>query len=170
MNKSQEKGVTVYLGLGSNLADPISQLRRARAEIAHLDGVSERAFSSLYRSAPMGPADQPDYVNAVMAVDVTLDAHELLRALQAIELAHGRDRSGERWGARTLDIDVLLYGQEQLHSDVLIVPHPGVSEREFVLYPLKEIADPDLEIPGRGRLADLVARCPRRGLEALSCE
>jgi len=170
MNKIQEKKVIAYLGLGSNLADPVSQLRRARAEIARLDGVNERAFSSLYRSAPMGPTDQPDYVNAVMAVDVTLTAHELLHAVQEIEQTHGRDRSGQRWGARTLDIDILLYGQEQLHSDTLIIPHPGVSEREFVLYPLHEIADPGLEIPGRGRLADLIAGCPRRGLEVLSGE
>jgi 2-amino-4-hydroxy-6-hydroxymethyldihydropteridine diphosphokinase len=170
MNKSPEKKVTAYLGLGSNLADPVSQLRRARSEIARLDGVSERAFSSLYRSAPMGPADQPDYVNAVMAVDVTLTAHELLHAVQEIERVHGRDRSGQRWGARTLDIDILLYGKEQLHGDTLIVPHPGVSEREFVLYPLHEIAGSGLEIPGHGRLGDLVAGCPRRGLEVLSCD
>ncbi|QFY41451.1 2-amino-4-hydroxy-6-hydroxymethyldihydropteridine diphosphokinase [Candidatus Methylospira mobilis] len=169
MNSFREE-VTAYLGLGSNLADPASQLRRARAEIAGLTGVSERAFSSFYHSAPMGPADQPDYVNAVMAVDVTLDAHELLRALQAIELMHGRDRSGRRWGARTLDIDILLYGQEQLHYEDLTVPHPGMTEREFVLYPLAEIAPAGLEIPGGGRLDDWLARCPKRGLEVLSVD
>lgn len=170
MSKNQARKVLAYLGLGSNLADPADQLRRARLEIARTDGVSERAFSSLYYSAPMGPADQPDYVNAVMAVDVTLEAHQLLRAMQAIEQRHGRDRSGQRWGARTLDIDILLYGQEQLHGADLIVPHPGIAEREFVLYPLHEIADPQLEIPGHGRLDMLVSRCPMRGLEVLSGE
>jgi len=169
MNSFREE-VTAYLGLGSNLADPASQLRRARAEIAGLTGVRELAFSSLYRSAPMGPEDQPDYVNAVMAVAVTLEAHELLRAVQAVELKHGRDRSGRRWGARTLDIDILLYGREQLHDEDLIVPHPGVTEREFVLYPLAEIAPAGLDIPGSGRLGDWLARCPKRGLEVLSGE
>jgi 2-amino-4-hydroxy-6-hydroxymethyldihydropteridine diphosphokinase len=124
------------------------------------------ACSSLYRSAPMGPANQPDYVNAVMAVETALAPLALLDALQALETAFGRVRHGERWGPRTLDLDILLYGSEILATDRLTVPHPGLAEREFVLYPLQEIA-PDLNIPGLGPLADLVRRCPRRGLSVI---
>jgi len=160
--------VTAYIGLGSNLENPTEQLRSARLAIRSLPGVRESAFSSLYRSAPMGPADQPDYVNAVMAVITSLPAHELLNALQAIELSHGRVRTGLRWGSRTLDLDVLLYGQERIATDALTVPHPGIAEREFVLYPLAEIAPQELMIPGRGALADLVSACPRRGLEVIA--
>jgi 2-amino-4-hydroxy-6-hydroxymethyldihydropteridine diphosphokinase len=111
----------------------------------------------------MGPADQPDYINAVAALDTALSAHELLSAMQAIEHRHGRTRSGERWGPRTLDLDLLLYGMDQIHDATLIVPHPGLCERNFVLYPLYEIA-PRLLLPGLGRLGDYVARSTRQGL------
>jgi len=115
----------------------------------------------------MGPADQPDYVNAVMAICTTLDAHTLLHALQAIEREQGRVRTGLRWGPRTLDLDLLIYGGERITNDELTVPHAGIAEREFVLYPLAEIAPPGLNVPGHGPLASLVASCPRRGLEVL---
>lgn len=159
--------VIAYIGLGSNLADPIAQLRSARRAIATVPGIRESAFSSLYRSAPMGPSDQPDYVNAVMAVTTTLTALDLLRALQSIELSHGRIRTGERWGPRTLDLDLLLYGQEEIAIEGLIVPHPGLAEREFVLYPLAEIAPPELAIPSKGLLSQLVRACPLRGLAVI---
>lgn len=155
-----------YIGLGANLGDPIETIKSARSAINKIAGVRELAFSSLYRSAPMGPADQPDYINAVMSVETTLGPLELLRELQAIETAHGRVRKGERWGPRTLDLDLLLYGCEIIASEVLTVPHPGIADREFVLYPLEEIA-PELEIPGKGRLADLVRKCPQRGLRVI---
>jgi 2-amino-4-hydroxy-6-hydroxymethyldihydropteridine diphosphokinase len=158
--------VLVYIGLGGNLGDAVGRLRLARRAINTIAGVREVAFSSLYRSAPMGPADQPEYVNAVMAVATTLAPLDLLRELQAVENAFGRVRIGERWGPRTLDLDILLYGSETLSGERLAVPHPGLAEREFVLYPLQEIA-PDLEIPGKGRLADLVRQCPRRGLSVI---
>lgn len=157
---------TVYIGLGGNLDRPAERIRAARAAIADLPGVTPLACSGLYRSAPMGPADQPDYVNAVMAINTELAPLELLDRLQAIEHAFGRVRLGERWGPRTLDLDILLYGDAILAGDRLTVPHPGLGLREFVLYPLQEIA-PDLVIPGLGALADLVAACPRRGLEKL---
>lgn len=162
-----DEGVIAYLGLGSNLDDPVGQLCSARLAVAGLPFTRELSFSSLYRSAPMGPADQPDYVNAVMAICTALDAHTLLRALQAIESEQGRVRTGLRWGPRTLDLDILLYGGEKISSDSLTVPHAGIAEREFVLYPLAEIAPADLDIPGVGNLADLVRACPRRGLEAI---
>jgi 2-amino-4-hydroxy-6-hydroxymethyldihydropteridine diphosphokinase len=157
-----------YIGLGGNLDDPLALLASARRAIAALPGVRETAFSSFYRSAPMGPAGQPDYVNAVEAVETSLPPHELLKALQAIEQSHGRVRTGLRWGPRTLDLDILLYGEAQIHDAALTVPHPGLALREFVLYPLAEIAPPDLAIPGLGRLADLKAACPLRSLEKIA--
>lgn len=158
--------VTAYLGLGGNLGDPLDCLRRARQAVIQIPGVQEIACSSFYRSAPMGPADQPEYVNAVQAIATTLPPLELLDQLQAIETAFGRVRIGERWGPRTLDLDILLYGQETLNLPRLIVPHVGVALREFVLYPLQEIA-PELHIPGVGAVAELVRNCPRRGLEVI---
>jgi 2-amino-4-hydroxy-6-hydroxymethyldihydropteridine diphosphokinase len=159
--------VIAYIGLGSNLQNPLAQLQSARQAIQALPSVREKAFSRLYRSTPMGPSDQPDYINAVMAIETSLPAPALLKALQAVELAHGRVRSGERWGPRTLDLDLLLYGREEIATDELTVPHPGIASREFVLYPLAEIAPPDLIIPGKGLLPDLVRNCPRRGLTAV---
>lgn len=159
--------VTAYIGLGSNMQNPAEQLRSARLAIQALEGCAEIAFSSLYRSSPMGPSDQPDYVNAVMAVATSIPPRALLEAMQAIELSHGRVRTGLRWGPRTLDLDLLLYGQEQIADADLIVPHAGIAEREFVLYPLAEIAPSDLTIPGKGALSTLVAACPRRGLEVI---
>ena len=148
--------VRVHLGFGSNLDDPVRQVQTALAEIGALPGVALVRCSSLYRTAPLGPAGQPDYVNAVAACDTTLEAHALLDALQAIEAAHGRVRA-ERWGARTLDIDILLYGDEVIADDRLTVPHPELAAREFVVLPLFEIA-PELVIPGRGPLRALAAR------------
>lgn len=159
----RHKSVVAYIGLGANLGDPIARVRAARAALRRHPDLHETACSRLYRSAPMGPADQPDYINAVMSVETALPAASLLHILQAVEAEHGRTRSGERWGPRTLDLDLLLYGRETIATDELQVPHPGIAEREFVLRPLLEIA-PDLEIPGRGTVADLLRACPR-----LSC-
>ncbi len=159
--------ITAYIGLGSNLATPKTQLLAAREAINALEGVSEQAFSSLYSSPPMGPQDQPDYVNAVMAIETTLPAITLLRNLQQIELAQGRERKDERWGARTLDLDIILYGEQLINETDLIVPHYGMATRAFVLYPLAEIAPFDLMIPEKGRLDDLLAACPLDGLVKL---
>ncbi len=159
--------VRAYIGLGGNLAEPETRIRRARRSIAALEGVRECGFSSLYRSQPIGPQDQPDFINAVMAVDTALPARDLLRALQAIETAEGRVRSGERWGPRTLDLDLLLYGAACIRTESLTVPHYAIAERPFVLYPLAEIAPPDLYVPGQGLLKDLLRNCPAEGLERL---
>lgn len=166
---SDSPAILSYIGLGSNLANPVQQIESARLAIKQLPGVSEQAFSGLYRSKPMGPQDQPDYVNAVMAIATRLTSLELLRALQAIEAQQGRIRYGERWGPRTLDLDILLYGEQQIATEDLIVPHPGIAVREFVLYPLREIA-PDLTIPGLGRLSALLEHCPANGLQRISGE
>lgn len=156
--------VRAYVGLGSNQADPVRQVRVALTELAGLAQTTLAARSSLYRNAPMGPPDQPDYVNAVAGLDTGLSALELLHALQAIEAAHGRVRSGVRWGPRTLDLDLLLYDDARFDSPELTVPHPGLHQRAFVLYPLEEIAA-GLSIPGQGRLAALLARVSPEGLE-----
>jgi 2-amino-4-hydroxy-6-hydroxymethyldihydropteridine diphosphokinase len=166
MNDSATTPVTAYLGLGSNLANPVRQIELARTACAALAGVQELAFSSLYRSPPMGSRDQPDYVNAVMAILTELPAINLLQALQSIENDQGRVRTADRWSARTLDLDLLLYGDLQIEQTGLTVPHPGIAERAFVLYPLFEIA-PELVIPGKGRLSDLIAMCSLNGLRRI---
>jgi len=166
MNQLKTDPVIAYIGLGSNLASPVAQIKSARTAIAVIAGVQELGFSSLYSSAPMGPQDQPDYVNAVMAIATDLSPIALLRCLQDIENNQGRVRTGEQWGARTLDLDVLLYGDQKIDLPDLTVPHKGLAERVFVLYPLFEIA-PQLVVPGKGRIADLVAACPLTGLKRL---
>lgn len=155
--------VVAYVGLGSNLAEPVMQVRRACEALQRLPHTRYLQCSGLYLSPPMGPADQPDYINAVAAVDTALSPHQLLTELQRIEHDQGRTRS-VRWGARTLDLDLLLYGDRIIADARLSVPHPGLADRAFVLYPLQEIA-PELEIPGQGPLIDLVARCPKAGLQ-----
>jgi len=154
--------VKAYIGLGSNLADPRSQLLTAFDELARLPRSRLQATSSLYRSAPLGPPDQPDYLNAVAALETKLAPLALLAELQAIEAAHQRVR-GERWGPRTLDLDLLLYADQRIDLPGLTVPHPGLPERSFVLYPLAEIA-PALAIPGHGALDGLLEQCARGSL------
>jgi len=166
MENSKADLITAYIGLGSNLANPAEQIKSARTAITQTPGVRERAFSSLYHSPPMGPQDQPDYVNAVMSVATDLLPIDLLRQLQRIENDHGRVRKGERWGARTLDLDLLIYDEQLIDLPDLTVPHPGLTERAFVLYPLFEIA-PQLVVPGKGNIADLLARCPINDLKRL---
>jgi len=157
--------VTAYLGLGSNLDDPAAQLQQALRALAALPQCRLLRQSPFYRSRPMGPADQPHYLNAVAALETRLAPLDLLDALQAIEQAQGRVRDGQRWGPRTLDLDLLLYGAQQIAEPRLQVPHPGLGERNFVLYPMADIAAGDLQIPGRGTLAELQAACPPDGLE-----
>ncbi len=159
--------VRAYIGLGSNLNDPARQLQLAVAALAQLPGSRLVACSRLYRSVPLGPQDQPDYVNAVAALETSLDPEELLRLLQAIEREQGRIRGMVRWGPRTLDLDILLYGNAEIATSRLRVPHPGLRERNFVLYPLAELA-PGLVLPDGTTLAALVAQCSAEGLEPLA--
>jgi len=146
-----------WIGVGSNLDDPLSQVREAIGEIAAIDGCRLTQQSSYYRSAPLGPQDQPDFINAVVAVVTVLDARALLHELQRIESRHGRRRHDERWGPRTLDLDLLVFAEIECDSPDLRIPHPGIGERNFVLLPLHEIA-PELTVPGRGPLAELLAK------------
>lgn len=147
------------VGVGGNLDDPVSHVARALGELEEIAATSVLKRSSLYCSPPLGGAAQPDYINAVALLETALEPHLLLGELQAIEAAHGRERGAERWAARTLDLDLLLYGELQLHDERLTVPHTGIAERAFVLYPLHEIA-PEMAIPGYGHLAELMARLP----------
>lgn len=158
--------ITAYIGIGSNLDNPQQQVRKALAALAQITDTNLLKCSSLYRSAPMGPPDQPEYVNAVASVTTRLPAAELLAALQIIENRLGRVRTGVHWGPRIIDLDLLLFGTEEIRTTELTVPHPGIRQREFVLYPLAEIA-PNLYIPGQGELSEMLAQCPRRGLERL---
>ncbi|WP_339516216.1 2-amino-4-hydroxy-6-hydroxymethyldihydropteridine diphosphokinase [Pseudomonas sp. RL_15y_Pfl2_60] len=156
----------VYIGLGSNLATPHQQLNAALAALARIEQTQLVAQSSFYASDPLGPADQPRYLNAVAALDTQLSPLQLLDALQAIELEQGRERKDQRWGPRTLDLDILLFGQQILNEPRLTVPHYHMHARAFVLYPLAELA-PDLQLPDGRTLAALVAKCPFEGLERL---
>lgn len=160
------KAIRCYIGLGSNLDTPQQQVARALEELATLPGTRLLTHSSLYRSPPMGPQDQPDYINAVALLETTLDAHSLLDQLQALEQLHQRVRL-ERWGPRTLDLDLLLYGEETISTERLSVPHPGMHERNFVLWPLSEIS-PDLALLDGRPLATLLSEYPIGTLERIS--
>lgn len=153
----------VYIGLGSNLENPKHQIALALQDLNEIENSRLIQDSGLFKSPPMGPQDQPDYLNAVALIETELGAEKLLDQLQNIEKQHGRVRS-RHWGERTLDLDILLYGDEQISTDRLTVPHIGIAEREFVLYPLKKI-DPELAIPGKGKIMDLITACPVVGIE-----
>jgi 2-amino-4-hydroxy-6-hydroxymethyldihydropteridine diphosphokinase len=155
-----------YVGLGANLDDPRAHIESALAELARLPRTRLAARSGLYRSAPVGVATQPDFLNAVAALDTELDAQSLLEALRAIERRHGRERPFP--GApRTLDLDLLLYGEQTIATPGLVVPHPRMHERAFVLAPLAEIA-PEARVPGRGRVVELLAACAGQRIERLA--
>jgi len=156
-----------YLGLGANLHQPLQQLQQAVVALAALEHCQLQSVSSLYGSKPMGPQDQPDYVNAVVALLTTLTTEQLLDQLQTIELEQGRQRKDERWGPRTLDLDILLFGNHTINTARLTVPHYGMKVREFVLYPLAELA-PELHLPDGTSLAQLLMAVPQNGLVVLA--
>lgn len=143
MNSSS---LIAYIGLGSNLSEPIKQVNNAIKAIEKIEQSQVINVSSLYLSKPMGPQDQDDYINAVLALQTSLSATELLDSLQAIENDAGRIRKKNRWGARILDLDIILFGDQIINSERLTIPHYGMTEREFVLLPLAEIA-PLLQLP-----------------------
>jgi len=154
-----------FVALGGNLDDPERHVRSAFSELAALPRTNVKRRSSLYRAAPLGPPGQPEYINAVAEIETELEPEELLDCLQSIEAAHGRAR-GEKWGPRTLDLDLLLYDERRIRTARLTVPHAGLTARNFVLGPLAEIA-PDLAIPGSGPVDGLLARLGTGGLERL---
>ena len=154
-----------FVGLGANLDDARRQVRSAMDELAHLAHTQVTARSGLYRSAPLGHADQPDFVNAVARLETALEPQALWEGLQKIEGAHGRRRSF-RNAPRTLDLDLLLYGDARLASPELTIPHPRMHERAFVLRPLLEI-EPGAHIPGLGAAREFLARCAGQSVERL---
>lgn len=159
--------VRAFVGLGGNLGDAAATLQAAVNALRQWRDITVNRVSSLYCSPPLGPKDQPDYHNAVVELHTALSALGLLHGLQAIEQRFGRQRQGVRWGPRTLDLDLLLYADEEITTEELTVPHPGLRERAFVLYPLHEIA-PELVLPGGERLSALLAQVPRQGLNRVS--
>jgi len=155
-----------YVGVGSNLADPEAQVRRAFDALAKLPGTMLVARSPLYRTPPFGDVPQPAFVNAVAGLLTQLEPEDLLERLRAIEKQLGREPPRERWGPRLIDLDLLVLGTEKRATDSLSLPHPGIAERDFVLYPLADIA-PDLDVPGVGRVASLRERVANRGVKPL---
>lgn len=158
--------VAAYVGLGANLGEPRAQLLEALAELGRLPQSRLAARSSLYASAPLGYAAQPPFVNAVARLDTALGAAQLLAELQAIEQRHGRVRSFPN-APRRLDLDLLLYGDERIATAALVVPHPRMHERAFVLLPLLEVA-PEQAIPGRGPARSLMAACAGQAVERIA--
>ena len=154
-----------FIGLGSNLENPVAQLAGAIAELASLPNTQLVAQSPFYRSKPVGPQDQPDFINGCVWLQTSLDPLELLDQLQAIEQAHGRERL-QHWGPRTLDLDLLLFGEQIIDHPRLQVPHPELPNRDFVLRPLLDLK-PQLTLPDGRQLTELLARCPDNQLQRL---
>lgn len=155
-----------YIGLGSNLNNPAQQVRTALAELHQLPQTRLVRSSSLYVSAPLGPAGQNDYINAVAWLKTALEPLALLDRLQTLENRHLRVRQ-QHWGARTLDLDILLYAESSIENEHLSIPHPQMAQRLFVLRPLAEIA-PNIKIPGQGDIQSLLKQCPNWALQKLA--
>ncbi len=147
---------TACIALGANIGEPLRQIEAGFQALAALPGTRLTARSSLYRSAPVGYADQPDFINAVALIDTTLEPHALLEALLSIERVNGRVREFPN-APRTLDLDIVLYGDVVIHDPGLTIPHARMLERAFVMLPLAEVA-PEMQVPGQGRVSELAAR------------
>ena len=155
-----------YIGLGSNLEQPADQLARAVTALAALPATTLVAQSPFYASRPVGPQDQPDFVNGAALLTTELDAHSLLNHLQAIEQAHGRERL-RHWGPRTLDLDLLVFGNQSIQDSRLTVPHAELANRDFALHPLLDLT-PDLVLPDGRAVRDLRRQCPDNNLRKLA--
>ena len=155
-----------YVGIGSNLDDPRAQVLRASDALARLPRTRRVVLSPLYRTQPLGEVVQPVFVNAVAGLLTQLGPEELLDALRGLERELGREPPRERWGPRLIDLDLLVLGRETRATPSLTLPHAGIAARDFVLYPLADIA-PDLDVPGLARVRELRARVPDRGVERL---
>ncbi len=156
-----------FIALGSNLDDPIQHVKSAITDIKKLQNVKLISTSHLYQSSPVGPQDQPNFINAVVLVETILTAHELLKSLQQIEEQHGRERKGKRWGPRTLDLDLILYGKKSISTPCLIVPHPEIYNRSFVLLPLFDI-EPKLIFPDGKSLKKIISTCNVEGIHPIN--
>ena len=155
-----------YIALGSNIESPLEQIQRALVHLSRLPSTLLIAHSGFYQSAPLGPVEQPEFINAVAGVLTQLAPLELLRALKHLEQSLGRQQPVVRWGPRSIDLDLLVYAHAQIASAQLTIPHPGVTERNFVLYPLLDIA-PDLLVPGKGKVRTLAACVSVEGLRRI---
>ncbi len=153
----------IYIGIGSNLDNPLHQVKTAIKSISGVANTAIQKTSSFYRSSPLGPANQPDFINVVIMLDTTLPPLQLLHCLQQIEQAQGRVRKVMRWGPRIIDLDILLYGQRVITDDKLTIPHYGLKDRPFFIYPLAEI-QPDLVLPNGENMVELQQRCHRGDL------
>lgn len=169
MSTSSGSGTLAYVGLGANLGDPRAQLEAAIRLIGQLPDTRLEGQSHLYRSAPWGITEQPEFINAAVKLRTHLSAPDLLQALLQIEQEAGRRRGGRQWGPRLLDLDILLYGDKAISDPDLVIPHPRIGERNFVLAPLLDL-DPDLAIPGVGSVQDKLAEVGREGLARLSAD
>jgi len=156
-----------YVALGSNLADPIRQVQAAFAALDGLPGSQLIARSGLWRSRPMGPQDQPDFINAAAGLLTSVEPRALLASLQAIERQLGKTAPAVRWGPRVIDLDLLVFGDLRISEEGLVLPHPGLHRRNFVLYPLAEIAA-ELQVPGLARVSRLRDGVPAAGIERLA--
>jgi 2-amino-4-hydroxy-6-hydroxymethyldihydropteridine diphosphokinase len=156
-----------YIAVGSNVEGPRAQVSKAIQAMRALPETKVVLVSPFYETRPFGPVQQPDFVNAAVGVLTQLDAHRLLRHLQEIETQLGRPAVHEKWGPRVIDLDLLVYGRERLAEPNLTVPHPGIVERNFVLYPLADIA-PDLDVPGLGKVAGLRQRVASEGIRRMA--
>jgi 2-amino-4-hydroxy-6-hydroxymethyldihydropteridine diphosphokinase len=155
-----------YIALGSNLDDPAAQVETAFNALAQLGRCRLVARSRLYRTQPLGPQDQPEFVNAAAGLLTALSPRELLVELKRLETTLGREQPVVRWGPRRIDLDLLVYADARVAESDLVIPHPGLPERNFVLYPLRDIA-PELLVPGHGRVSQLAARVGAAGLALL---
>lgn len=153
----------VYIAVGSNLGEPLLQAQQAIAALDAIPNSRVVSTSSVYRTKPLGPQNQPDFLNLAVLLETTLEPEILLNYTQKIELELGRVRKEERWGPRTLDLDIMLFGNRIINTERLIVPHYGLKEREFMLYPLSEIA-PSLVFPDGEKLSERLTQVPRNGL------
>jgi 2-amino-4-hydroxy-6-hydroxymethyldihydropteridine diphosphokinase len=159
--------IPAYIGLGSNLGDPPLQIEKAFTALAALPQTRSLSRSGIFQSSPMGPIQQPDFLNAAAGLLTQLAPQALLDALKNLERALGRASPVERWGPRVIDLDLLVYGALRLQEPQLTLPHPGIHERNFVLLPLLDIA-PGLEIPGKGRVRRLAEGISRTGIRRLT--
>lgn len=160
------KFTTVYIGLGSNLDRPAEQIKAALSALSQLEGSQSLRCAPWYSSVAIGPGDQPNYVNTVASIETTLAPEALLDELQLIEKHQGRQRN-VRWGARTLDLDILLYGNDTVTTERLTIPHPEMPQRSFVLQPLADLA-PQLRLPRNVALSELLSRCDTSDLYQLT--
>jgi 2-amino-4-hydroxy-6-hydroxymethyldihydropteridine diphosphokinase len=153
-----------YIGVGSNIENPRAQVEKAIDRLRALAPQFRVVLvSPLYGTKPFGPVAQPDFVNAVVGALTQLDPQSLLREFQAVEAALGRPAERQKWGPRVIDLDLLIYGRERLQGPELTLPHPGIVERNFVLYPLADIV-PDLDVPGLGKVTELKRRVAQAGI------